>query len=173
MKHRTRGLAGLAAAALVLLAATTAFGYAGEVAAEVSVGVPGGTIKCGVAITISATIVDKDGKPIEGQPADWTFASSPSSADKINSTPTTTDASGVATTTVTLACVAGNREVRATADDVSGGAVLGVTAAGLPRTSTLPDAAPAGAPPFDTLLAALAVLVGGGIMIRRLVLSSR
>jgi hypothetical protein len=173
MKHRTRGLAGLAAAALVLLAATTAFGYAGEVAGAVTVGGPGGTLQCGVPITVSATIVDSAGKPIEGQPVDWTIASSPSSADTINATPTTTDANGVATTTVTLACVAGNREIRATADGVSGGAVLGVTAAGLPRTSTVPGEVPVDVSLVATLLAVLAVLAGGGTMVRRLVLNPR
>ena len=173
MKHRTRGLAGLAAAALVLLAATTAFGYAGEAAAVVTVGGPGGTLQCGVPITVSATIVDSAGKPIEGQPVAWTSGSTPSSADQINSTPTTTDANGVATTTVTLACVAGNRQIRATADDVSGGAVLGVTASGLPRASTVPDGAPTGTPPIVPLIAVLAVLVGAGILVRRLVLNPR
>lgn len=169
MNHRTRWLAGLAATAFALVGATTAFGYAGEVAAAVTVGGPGGTLECGVPVTVTATIVDKDGKPISGQPVDWTFASSPSSADEINSTPTTTDANGVATTTVTFACVSGNREIRATADGVAGEAVLGVTAVGLPRADTLPDAAP----PLDIILAALALLVGGGIVVRRLVLKPR
>ena len=173
MKLRNRLLAGLAAAALVLIAASTAFGYAGEVAGAVTISGPGGTIKCGVPITITATIVDKNGKPIAGQPVDWTFGSTVSSADKINTTPTTTDANGVATTTVTLACVAGNREIRATADNISGGAVLGLTASGLPRTSTVPDGAPTGTPPIATLFAALAVLAGAGIMVRRLVLNPR
>ena len=169
MNHRNRWLAGLAAAALALVSATTAFGYAAEVAAAVTVGGPGGTLECGVPITVTATIVDSAGNPISGQPVDWTFASSPSSADEINATPTTTDANGVATTTVTFACVSGNREIRATADGVAGEAVLGVTAVGLPRADTLPSEAP----PFATLLAALAVLVGGGIMVRRLVLKPR
>lgn len=173
MKYRSRWLAGFAAAALALVGATTAFGYAGEVAAEVTLGGPGGTLACNVSITVTATVVDANGKAISGQSVDWTFASSPSSADTINATPTTTDANGVATTTVTLACVVGNREIRATADDVSGSAVLSVTAAGLPRTSTAPDGAPLDAGLVATLLALLAVIVGGGIMIGRLVLKPR
>ncbi len=158
---------------LALGLSATVFAYAGEVAGAVTVGAPTGTLKCGVPLTVTATVVDAASKVIDDQPVDWTFTSSPSSEDTINSTPTTTDANGVAATTVTLACVAGNRTVTATADGVSAGAVLGITAAGLPRTSTAPDGSPVGNLPIATILALLAVLAGGGIIVRRLAFSPR
>lgn len=172
MNRRDRWFAGLTGTVLALAMTATVFAYAGQVAGSVTVGGPSGVLKCGVALTVSATVLDGAGLPIEGQPVDWTFTSSPSTADKINSTPTTTNASGVATTTVTLACVAGNRTVTATADEVSAGAVLGITAAGLPRTSTL-DGSPLGDLPIGMILALLAVLAGGGIMVRRIAFSPR
>lgn len=170
MNRRNRWLAGLAGTALALAMTATAFAYAGEVAGAVTVSGPSGTLKCGVALTVTVTVVDATSKPIEGQPVDWSFTSTPSSKDKINSTPTTTNASGVATTTVTLACVAGNRTVTATADEITGSAVLSITAAGLPDTSTTPDGAPAGDLPIATILALLA---GGGIMVRRFAFGPR
>jgi hypothetical protein len=174
MQHRTRWLAGLAGVALALVTSATAFGYAGEVAAAVTIGTPGGTLQCGVSVTVTATIVDASGKPIAGQPVDWSFTSSPSSADKINRTPTTTNADGVATTTVVLACVAGNRHLQAVADAVRASAVLGVTAAGLPNTSTLPSETPTqGIPLVGTLLAVLAMAVGGAFALRQISLSRR
>lgn len=173
MTRLNRWFAGLSGTILALALSTTVFAYAGEVAGAVTVGGPTGTLKCGVALTVTATVVDASSKLIAGQPVDWSFTSSPSSADKINATPTTTNASGVATTTVTLACVAGNRTVTATADGVSAGAVLGITAAGLPRTSTAPDGSPVGNLSIATILALLAVLAGGGIIVRRLAFSPR
>ncbi len=172
MNRRNRWFAGLAGTILALGLSATVFAYAGEVAGAVTVGAPT-TVKCGVALTVTATVVDAASKVIADQPVDWTFTSSPSSEDTINSTPTTTDANGVAATTVTLACVAGNRTVTATADGVSAGAVLGITAAGLPRTSTAPDGSPVGNLPIATILALLAVLAGGGIIVRRLAFSPR
>lgn len=171
MKHRSRWLAGLATVALTLITTATAFGYKGEVAGAVTVAGPGGTLQCGVNLTVTATIVDSAGKPISGQPVDWSFTSSPSAADKINKTPTTTDADGIATTTVVLACVAGNRSLRAVADAVSASAVLGVTAAGLPNTSTVPGETPAPGLPIATLLAVLAMAAGGVLALRRISLS--
>jgi hypothetical protein len=168
MKHRSKWTAGFAAVALALVTAVTAFGYAGEVAAAVTVAGPVGTIKCGVNVLVTATIVDAAGKPIAGQPVDWTFASSPSADDAFGSADAATDANGVAKAYVILACVPGDRTVRATADGVSGGAVLGVTSAGLPSTSTLP----AGTPGSDlsilgTLLAALALAAAGSLVLRQ------
>jgi hypothetical protein len=174
MKHRSQWLAGLAAVALALITSATAFGYAGEVAGAVTVAGPGGTLTCGVNITVTATVVDAAGKLIAGQPVTWAFTSTPSTADKINASPTTTNASGVATTTVVLACVAGNRTIRATADAISAGAVLSVTAAGLPNTSTLPGETPAqNLPVIGTLLAVLAMAAGGVLALRRISLSRR
>ena len=176
MKHRSQWLAGLAAVALALITSATAFaaGSGTEVTAAVTVAGPGGTLTCGVNITVTATVLDAANKPIEGQPVAWAFTSTPSTADKINTTPTTTNASGVATTTVVLACVAGSRTIRATADAVSAGAVLSVTAAGLPNTSTLPGETPApGLPIIGTLLAVLAMAAGGVLALRRISFSRR
>ena len=174
MKHRSQWLAGLAAVALALITSATAFGYAGEVAGAVTVAGPGGTLTCGVNITVTATVVDAAGKLIAGQPVAWAFTSTPSTADKINTTPTTTNASGVATTTVVLACVAGSRTIRATADAISASAVLSVTAAGLPNTSTLPGETPAqNLPVIGTLLAVLAMAAGGVLALRRISFSRR
>jgi hypothetical protein len=174
MKHRSRWLAGFAAVALALVASATAFGYAAQVAAAVTIATPGGTLQCGVNITVTATIVDSTGAPISGQAVDWSFTSSPSAADKINKTPTTTDANGVATTTVVLACVAGSRHLHAVADAVGASAVLGVTAAGLPNTSTLPGETPTqDSPLIGTLLAVLAMAAGGVLALRRISFSRR
>ena len=174
MQHRSPWLAGVAAVILVLVTSATALAYHHTPAAAVTIGTPGGTLQCGVSITVTATIVDASGKPIAGQPVDWSFTSSPSSADKINRTPTNTNADGVATTTVVLACVAGNRHLHAVADAVSASAVLGVTAAGLPNTSTLPGETPAQGPPLvGMLLAVLAMAVGGAFALRQISLSRR
>lgn len=173
MNRRSRWFAGLAGTGLALAMAASVFAYAGQVAGAVSVSGPSGTLSCGVPITLSATVVDASSHPISGQPVAWAITSSPSSGDKVNATPTTTDANGVATTTVTLACVPGSRTVTATADAITGSVVLSLTAAGLPRTSTVPDGSPAGSLPIGTLLALLAVLGGGGIIFRRIAFSPR
>jgi len=170
--RRNRWFAGLAGTGLALVMAATVFAYAGEVAGAVSVAPPSGTLACDTPLTVSATVLDAASDPIDGQPVDWTFTSS-LGGDVINSTPTTTDANGVATTTVTLTCVVGSRTVTATADAITANAVLGITAAGLPRTSTLPDGSPFGDLPIATLLALLAVLAGGVIMVRRIAFSPR
>lgn len=172
MKRRNRLFAGLTGTGLALVMAATVFGYAGEVAGAVSVAPPSGVLTCGVPLTVSATVLDASSNPIADQPVDWTFTSSVT-GDVINATPTTTNASGVATTTVTLACVAGNRTVTATADAITANAVLGITSAGLPRTSTVQDGSPFGTLPMATLFALLAVLVGGGIILRRLAFRPR
>ena len=186
MKHRSPWLAGLAAVALALITAGTAFGaYSGNGVTEaVTIARLGGTVTCGVNITVTATVVDATGTPIPGQPVDWSFAPKlkADAADTISSSPSTTDASGVATTTVKLACVPGSRGLRATADAVTGsavlsvsatGAVLGVTSGSLPNTSTLPGETPApqDLPVIGTLLAILAMAAGGGLILRRVSLS--
>lgn len=168
MKHRTRLLGVLAAVTLSMAGATVALGYAGEVAGSVEVGVVG-TVTCEDPITVTATIMDADGKLISEQPVAWEFVSSPSSDDVINTTPTVTNAEGVATTTVELACVAGDRVIRATADDVSAEAVLSLGAAGLPNTSTAPTM-----PLVPALVAAtMAAVIGTAIALRRLTFGAR
>jgi hypothetical protein len=172
MMHRRRWLAGLAAVALALITAATAFGYAGEVAGAITVAGPGGTLKCGVNIHVTATVVDASGKRIAGQPVNWTFLSTPSTQDRIVDKSTVTLSNGVATATVVLACVPGSRRIRAAADAVFGTAVLNVTAAGLPNTSTLPTGAPRSPDsPLGTLLAVLALALGGAFVVRQLAVS--
>ena len=167
MINRRRLLAALAALTLAVLVAGIAVGYSGEVAHSVTVTRPHGTLKCGVNITISATVLDAKGKPISGQPVAWSWVSRVSHNDKINKTSTTTNSKGIATTTVKLACVPGSRVLRATADGVRGQAVLNVTAAGLPRTSTLVAGMPSPSDPFlGTLLAVLALAGGAGLALR-------
>jgi Bacterial Ig-like domain (group 1) len=194
MKHRSPWLAGVAAVALALITTATAFaaGSGSEVAATVTIARLGGTVPCGVNITVTATVVDATGTPIPGQLVDWSFAPKPKAhaADTISPSTSPTDASGVATTTVVLACVPGDRHIRATAGAASGsavlnvhatgavlgvtsGAVLGVTSGGLPNTSTLPGKTPApqDLPVIGMLLAILAMAAGGGLILRRVSLS--
>jgi hypothetical protein len=166
-------MAGFAAVALALVTAVTAFGYAGEVAAAITVAGPGGTIKCGVNVLVTATVVDAQGKLIAGQPVAWTFASTPSASDTITPLTEATNSFGVAKAYAFLACVAGNRTVRATADGVSAGAVLSVTAAGLPNTSTLPLGGSADLSILGTLLAALALAAAGSLVLRQRALGRR
>ncbi len=175
MKRRNTWIAGLSALLLALVTAVTAFGYNGEVAGAITVAGPGGTIKCGVNVRVTATVVDANGKRIAGQPVTWKITSTPSPKDKIKPLSSATDSKGVARANVFLACVPGSRRIRATADAVSGSAVLNVTAAGLPNTSTLPTQVPGStdASILGTLLAAMALAAGSGLVLRRVVVARR
>jgi hypothetical protein len=167
MINRRRWLAAFAALTLAVLAAGTALGYAGEIAYSVVVSGPSATIKCNTNVTVTATVRDKNNKLIAAQPVTWSWVSRVSGKDVINTIHSTTNAKGVAKTTVNLACVPGSRRIRAKADDVHNGTVLNVTAAGLPRTSTLAPSMPAPAEPLlGTLLALLALAGGGGLALR-------
>jgi hypothetical protein len=158
------GSAVMAGAFLSAIAATAVFGYAGQVAGQVSVAGPSGTIACNTPVTVSATVLDVNGKPFDNTQVTWSFKSGTAqSGDKINPTTSMTNASGVATTTVTLACVAGSRTVNAASGSFVGGAVLGITSAGLPNTST----DPVGTPAWEFAIAALAVLAGLGLFTRQ------
>ena len=175
MKHRGRLIAGLSAVLLALITAATAVGYTGQSAASITIAVKDSSA-CGQPTTLTATVLDAGGKPVTGQSVDWALVTTLSSSDKVNKTPTTTNSSGVATTTVTLACVDGSRPVRATAGAVSAQAVLGVTVSGLPNTSTLPVGAPTApgqAAPLLAMLLALACAAGGGLTLRRLAATNR
>lgn len=172
MKRRTSLIAGVSAIALVLATAFTAFAYTGQVKGSLSISIKA-TPTCGGPVTATATLLDADGLPIVGQSVAWSFVTTQSSKDKIVKTPTTTDAKGVATTTLTLAAVEGTRKIRATvvegtADQVSATAVIDVRCGGLPNTSTIPvEKSGSGAPLAAALLVALAFAVGGGLMLRR------
>lgn len=174
MKRRTGWIAGFAAAAVLLTASATAFGYQSQVEGSVTVAVRG-TVTCGAGLTLTATFVDANGTPVSGQSVSWSFVTSPSASDKISPTPTITNSQGVATTALTLGPVSGMRRVRATAGTVSATAVLNPSCGGavLPNTSTLPAETPGqGAPLAALVLVTLALIIGGGLT-RRLAFARR
>jgi hypothetical protein len=176
MRARTRWIAGLAAAAIVLTTTVTAFGYNGQVEAIVGVAAQG-TITCGQPFTMKATVLDADGAPVAGASVAWSFVTTQSASDTINRTPTVTNSKGVATTTVTLGAVSGDRQIRATttvgeagaSSDVSASGVVNQSCGGLPRTDTLSPEIPQGGSPLAALLVLVLVFaVGGGLTLRRL-----
>ncbi len=174
MKRRTWWVASLAAAAVLLVTSMTALGYQDQVKGSVTVS---GVIACGTPFTLTATFVDANGAPVAGQSVEWSFLAG-DTGDKVNKTPTITNADGVATTTVTLGPVSVARNVQATAGTVSASAVLnascGPTGGVLPNTSTLPGDVPSQDAPLGTLaVAALALVFVGGLGIRRLASAHR
>jgi Bacterial Ig-like domain (group 1) len=181
MRARTRWVAGLAAAAILLTATMTAFGYSGQVEAIVGVAAQG-TITCGQPFTMKATVLDADGAPVAGASVAWSFVTTQSSSDTIHKTPTITNSSGVATTTVTLGAVSGDRKIRATTtvgesgatSEVSASGVVDQSCGGLPRTDTLVPQIPQGGEPLAAILVlSLAFAVGGWLTLRRLAVTSR
>jgi hypothetical protein len=159
--HRL-GAAGAAALLLLSVAAPAAFAYEGQVAQQVTVAGPAGTLSCNMALTVTATVLDAGGKPVDNRAIAWTFGAGKVTGDQIVTASTTTNATGVATTTVKLACVVGNRTVIATADASSGQAVLGITATGLPPTGTTPPT-----PMWPYALAILGICVASFVVGRR------
>ena len=172
MTHRTKGLAGLAATALLLVSATAAFGYAAQVAGTVTITT--GPITCTAPVVITATVLETGTNlPIEGQTVNFGFQTSVA-GDTISANSAVTNALGVATTTVQLACVTGNRTIFGVADDVRGSGVLSLTvtvapsattaprpAAGLPNTATAPGAE------LAALIAVVVALGSGGVLVAR------
>ena len=96
---RSRWLAVLAGTGLALVMSATIFAYAGQVVAFLTISGPSGSVPCATVVTIRVTATDASGAPIEGQPIDWALTATPSDKDTVNSKTTTTNASGVATTT--------------------------------------------------------------------------
>jgi len=174
MRHSNRVIAGIAAMSVLLLTAASAVAYSGQVAGSVSISV-GAT--CGEVVTATATVLDADGVPVAGQAVDWSLVTVQSPLDKVNQTPTTTNAKGIATTTLTLATLNGTRRVRATVGagtetEVSATAVVNPVCSGsLPNTSTLPPETPGGA--VAAILAALALIACAGLTLRRLATPTR
>jgi hypothetical protein len=181
VKHRSQLIAGVAGAALALAMSVTVLAYARQVVAVLTISGPSGPVPCGTPVTLRATALDINGAPIGGQPVRWVLSSTPSHRDTIKPRSTLTNASGVATTTITLACVAGPRTVTAAADrarasavlNIATGGVLGLTSAGLPNTSTALDGEAHDGPPIAQLLGVLGLLAGTWIMFRRLALGHR
>lgn len=163
-------LAAAGAVALLLssVAASAAFGYAGQVAVGVTVAGPAGTLPCNTALVVTATVLDGFGDPVDGRDVNWTFGAGMKTGDKIVLATTTTNASGVTSTTVVLACIVGNRTIVATTGAASGQVVLGITVAGLPPTSTSPESTPL----WPYVLALLGICLAG-FMISRRVLQGR
>lgn len=169
MQFRRTPLGGLVAGLLLTLAfAATALGYAGQVAATVTVTGPAGLQACGTPVTLSARVQELGGAFIEGQPVTWSFISGNLAGDKILTTTSTTNADGVATTRVQFACSPHSVTIGAVADDASGTVVVGVSGEGLPSTDTV-----SGTSFAAIALAALAVLLGSGMMLRRFALARR
>ncbi len=129
---------GVAALLLLSVAAPAVMGYEGQVTHQVAVSGPAGTLACNTALTVTATVLDAGGKPVDNRAVAWSIGAGKVTGDQVVTASTMTNATGVATTTVKLACVVGNRTVIATADASSGQAVLGITATGLPPTGTTP-----------------------------------
>ena len=168
LRHRHTIAGILGGFALALLAAVTVLGYAGQVAATVSASGPSGPQTCGLPLTISAVVQETGGALISGQPVTWSFSGGNVTGDKILTATSTTNANGVATTRIELACSAHSVTVAAVADAVTGTVVVQSSGKGLPRTDTAPSSS------FLAIaLAALAVLVGSGAILRRMAMGRR
>jgi hypothetical protein len=164
-----------AAGLLLALAAPIVAAYEAEVPQSVTVTAPTGTLPCRSAFPVSATILDTSGTAVPGVEVTWTLKTVVSSQDAIVDVTTTSDANGVATTSVYLDCIVGERQVEARAGTAIGGAVLGITTAGvaagtggtggLPNTSTPPSQTP----PLMLAVAGFAVVLGGVMGIRSIV----
>lgn len=151
-----------------MVAVASVAAYAAEVAATVEASGPSGAQACGTPIAITSRVEDVAGRPIEGQPVEWSFLSGDVTGDTILDTNTTTNATGVASTQVQLACVPHTVTIQAMADLASGTLALTSSGEGLPRTDTaLASSLPA------TVLAALAVIAGSGLILRRLAAERR
>ena len=95
MRARTRWTAGLSAAAILLTAAVSAFGYTGQVPATATVSV-GGIVACHDPFTVTSTFLDLEGVPVDGLSVEWAFVTVQSSDDTIHDTVTITDEAVVA-----------------------------------------------------------------------------
>jgi hypothetical protein len=152
-----------------LTVAGVAFGYAGQVAATVTVSAPSGAQNCGVKLKVSALIQENGGTLISDQPVAWAWVSGNGTGDSFSPASSTTDANGIATTYVTFGCGPAHSAVLgASADAAAGQVVVQSNGKSLPRT----DTDPAGFN-FSTLLAALAVVGGSGAILRRLATGPR
>lgn len=177
MHRRTRWIAGFAATLLALSLAATAAGYEGQVPGSITV------VACGPGGTVTATVLDATGQPIDGQSVAWSLIVKVSPQDTLGQTPTTTNVHGVATTVVTLAPIDGNRTIRAVAGDIAGQAVFSCVSGevegvsgGLPATDALSAQVPmqpAGPGAAFLLILAAAFVTGTGLTLRRLATAHR
>lgn len=170
MLSPSRLLRALVASALLLVIAgvNVVSAYEGDVADQVTVTGPTGTLKCNTWYTVHATVRDNEDGLIAGQTVFWNIVLKLAPADQVSPTSSKTNSLGVATARVRLACFAGPRTVRARADAAVGLLVLRLTTAGLPRTSTAMDpAASETTPVWLLVLAAVAVAGGAAFATRR------
>lgn len=169
MRTRSSPLGGLLGGlVLAFVVAGMVSAYAGQVAATVEGSGPSGPQACGAPITLTSRVEDIDGNPIEGQPVAWSFVSGNVAGDSILDTSTTTNANGVATTQAQFACSPHTVTFGVLADDANGTIVVVVSGQGLPRTDTTPESS------FGVMaLAALAVLIGFGTILRRFAVDRR
>ncbi len=158
----------VAAASLLLLAvaAPAAFAYSGQIARTLTMNGPSGNVTCNSDVPVSTTVLDASGNAVGNQSVAWAFDAGDRDGDTVTTAATTTDGSGVASTSVRLACVAGQRTLFAHAGDAVGSLVLGVQAAGLPRTDTQSE-------PNWTLIASVLVAFLGFALASRRILVRR
>lgn len=169
MRSRSTPLWGLLGGlVLAIFAAASVAAYSGQVAGTITASGPSGPQACDTPVTVTAQVQELGGALIEGQPVTWSFESGNVAGDKILDTTTTTNSSGIATTQIQFACSPHSVTVLATADDVSGSVLVATSGEGLPRTDTTTQSS---LPVI--LLAALAVLIGSGTILRRFVSARR
>jgi hypothetical protein len=169
MRNRLMPLGALVGGLLLTFAvAITALGYAGQVAATVTVSAPSGSQPCGTPITVTAVFQATGGALISAEPVTWSFGSGNVSGDTILITNSTTNTNGVATTSVQFACSPHGVVLDATGGGMTGTVAITVTGQALPRTDIAPSTSI-----FAIVLAALAVLIGSGMMLRRISLGRR
>jgi hypothetical protein len=187
MNHRSRWLALLAGIGLAFAMATSVFGYVTQVPHSITVSPSSPTFTCGSSHVVRAQVLDPDGLPIKQLTVKWSFGQSPSSHDKIRPATSKTNAHGVATTRVTLACVLGDRVIRSTVNGITGSAVVHVTGddqhvlgttgtpggGTLPNTSTLAADASTDGPPSPAAPVIVALLAASAIIVRRLAFARR
>ena len=126
MIRQSRLLALLGGIGLLFAAAMTVSAYGPQVPTTITVSPSSGTLRCDHSYVVRATVLDQDGAPIKLLAIAWSFTSSPSSEDEIKVTSGKTNGQGVANAIVRLACVPGDRTITATADGISGSAVVHV-----------------------------------------------
>ena len=87
--------------------------------ASLAISGPRGPVECDQSFTFSATVRNANGTPVVGAVVHWSFKKS-KAGDDISPEQSTTNASGVATTTIEFGCKPGKRVIKARWNDVSG-----------------------------------------------------
>jgi hypothetical protein len=141
---------------VLVLAAPAVAAYNGEVGNQVDVS-GGGQFVCPTSRTLTATVVDLDGKPLEGVTVTWSTGVT-----------STTDAAGHATIKVTVAATGvitastGEAVGSVTFTCITGQGTVGGSI-GLPRTDTA--VATSASPAVASWLYLLLVVFGGGLVL--------